>query len=108
MHARALEAHGLALQKHVDDCMEHRDKVADKAERQRGDMKSEILNQLDAKHAANLISLSRQDEAIAGISTDTAEIKAFLKSVVFTSVCLLAAGLLAMILDKLGWVHLGS
>jgi len=97
-----------ALKDHVDDCKEHREKTADRADRQRGEMKAEILDRLESKHAINVLTLHRQDSAIADIQSGVDELKATVQRIMYGALGLTGAGFLTLILDKLGWVPLGK
>lgn len=97
-----------ALKDHVDDCKEHRSKVADRADQQRAEMKAEILDRLESKHAINVLTLHKQDEAIAGVRDGVDEIQAMVQRIIYGALGLTTAGFLALILDKLGWIPLGK
>lgn len=96
---KALEMLAAELRRHVDDCMVHRRAEATAAEVSRASMKKEILDQFQMRHLENVERLNDQDKALAAIH-----------DLIFRAACfamgLLGAGLLIMILDKLGWVPL--
>lgn len=102
------------LSRHVNDCMNHRDKTAVEAKKQREEIARTLVRSLNAKHSENVKRLQAQDEilqaqneTLTAIQKSVGGLQGFKQKIIYGALGLCATGLLAMILDKLSWIPLG-